>query len=191
MATVNLYSKEQIDVKIPDNTSASVGDVLAKGADGNEWITPSSGGSIQKVAYTSWANLIGDIVNRTIKDGDIIFGEMIRVNRTNDIGTVASCDFDDFLLVPVLGEGGSIHLIGKVIYTPNGRTPNLITSPSTSTNIFRGMYYSSSNNNVAVYYDHFETNSSHTAYTDRRYDYINTNTVASVFRNVYVLKTGS
>lgn len=45
MTNLNIYSKEQIDVKIPDNTSASVGDVLAKGTNGNEWITPSGGGS--------------------------------------------------------------------------------------------------------------------------------------------------
>lgn len=44
MATVNFYSKEQIDEKIPDTAGASQGDVLTVGASGTEWATPSGGG---------------------------------------------------------------------------------------------------------------------------------------------------
>lgn len=42
MATVNFYSKEQIDEKIPDTTGASQGDVLTIGASGTEWATPAT-----------------------------------------------------------------------------------------------------------------------------------------------------
>ena len=46
MTTLDIYSKQQVDAMIPDNSAASIGDVLAKGANGNEWITPSSGSSL-------------------------------------------------------------------------------------------------------------------------------------------------
>ena len=42
MTSMNLYSKEQIDDKIPPTTGASVGDVLTVGSSGTEWSTPST-----------------------------------------------------------------------------------------------------------------------------------------------------
>ena len=72
MATVNFYSKEQIDEKIPDTAGASQGDVLTIGASGTEWATPSGGMTAH--TYTTVGEFSADYIahpNAILRPNDI------------------------------------------------------------------------------------------------------------------------
>ena len=53
MTSINVYSKEQIDTKVPPTTGASVGDVLTVGSSGVEWATPSGGSEWEELDKTN------------------------------------------------------------------------------------------------------------------------------------------
>ena len=69
MTSMNLYSKEQIDDKIPPTTGASVGDVLTVGSSGTEWSTPSGGGITRTVTEITSATVFKSLLqNANIGD---------------------------------------------------------------------------------------------------------------------------
>ena len=63
MASIDLYTKQQIDAKIPSTSGASSGDVLTFNGSANVWAAPGGGGSgISAHTYTTYGALITDIL---------------------------------------------------------------------------------------------------------------------------------
>ena len=56
MASIDLYTKQQIDAKIPDTSGASSGDVLTFNGSNNVWAAISAGG-LSKITFDTWAEL--------------------------------------------------------------------------------------------------------------------------------------
>lgn len=62
MASIDLYTKQQIDAKIPDTTGASSGDVLTFNGSANVWAAPSGGAGVTAHTYASFGALVTDIL---------------------------------------------------------------------------------------------------------------------------------
>lgn len=66
MASIKIYSKEQVDAKVPDTTGASVGDVLTVGSSGNQWTTPSSVTVVQQTGTSTTSVMSQDAVTTAL-----------------------------------------------------------------------------------------------------------------------------
>lgn len=81
MTSMNVYSKEQIDAKIPATTSAAAGDVLTLDSNKNAiWQAPSGGGGVTITELNS-NNLISSIMSMDI--GDKIIANQIGSGANN------------------------------------------------------------------------------------------------------------
>lgn len=81
MTSMNVYSKEQIDAKIPATTSASAGDVLT--LDSNKdaiWQAPISGKTV--IDITTQQQLLDYL--KTAQIGDILVGENLGANNSTN-----------------------------------------------------------------------------------------------------------
>ena len=80
--TDNLPSSSQL---VPLTTGASVGDVLAVGSSGTEWVTPSSGG-LTEHTYSTWTELFNDVnsdngINSIIASMELFSGKSTQLNN--------------------------------------------------------------------------------------------------------------
>jgi len=63
MASIDLYTKQQIDAKIPSTSGASVGDVLTFNGTSTEWAAGGGGsGGVSAHTYASFGALVTDIL---------------------------------------------------------------------------------------------------------------------------------
>lgn len=62
MTNINIYSKEQIDAKIPSTTGASSGDVLTFNGSSTEWAPASGGSGMARHTYNNAGELVTDII---------------------------------------------------------------------------------------------------------------------------------
>lgn len=104
MTSMNLYSKEQIDDKIPPTTGASVGDVLTVGSSGTEWSTPSGGG-ITAHRYSTFGELVTDymahqdgILNSVYKQ-DVVMVVAFKMIKDGNNAKVAYFQYDSTNLI--------------------------------------------------------------------------------------------
>ena len=74
MASIDLYTKQQIDAKLPDTSGASSGDVLTFNGTNTEWAAPSGGGSRTITNLTTVADVFNAINNIAVGDEIIIDG---------------------------------------------------------------------------------------------------------------------